>query len=365
MSTLEIQDLSKTKKGQIILHPLNVCLDKGEFVAIIGPSGSGKSTLLRIIAGLEEASSGVIRINGKSVSALSPAKRDIAMVFQDYALYPHMSVFDNIAYSLKMRKYPKDDIKISVEYVAERLGLTKYLLQKPESLSGGQKQRVAMGRALVRTPSLYLFDEPLSNLDVALRLQLRLEIKQLHKSAQITSLYVTHDQIEAMTLASRIIILNHGRIEQFATPRQIYLKPANVFVGSFMGLHPMNLFSGNISLRDKTIRLRQQFTISLPQLEKDIPDNEKVIVGIRPEEVKVLYDDKSPGLNVQEVLVDEMGTDLLIRVQCEATKDIYTVRQSVKEKFNKSIKKIAFDSFYGHLFLASTGERIGGFHEKI
>lgn len=365
MSTLELNNLSKSKNGQIILHPLSLSLNRSEFVAIIGPSGSGKSTLLRIIAGLEDASSGEIKINDRIVNKVSPAKRDIAMVFQDYALYPHMTVFDNMAYGLKMRNIPKNEITTNVESVAARLGLSKYLTQKPASLSGGQKQRVAMGRALVRTPSLYLFDEPLSNLDVSLRLQLRLEVKQLHQTAKITCLYVTHDQIEAMTLADRILILNNGCIEQFDTPKEIYTKPANVFVGSFMGLNPMNLFSGRINVQNNSIQLYDNLEIYRVILEKNLQNNEAVLVGIRPEEIKVHYDEAQSGLAVQEVLVDEIGADILTRVQCKLTKEIYTIKQSAKEKQNKEIKKISFDSINGHLFLASTGKRIGGWYEKI
>lgn len=346
---------------------MEVALEKGEFVAIVGPSGSGKSTLLRLVAGLDEPTSGEILLNGQSITHLPPGKRDIAMVFQDYALYPHMSVFDNMAYGLKMRKFKSSEIRTRVERVASRLGLTDYLAKKPGTLSGGQQQRVAMGRALVRTPSLYLFDEPLSNLDVSLRAQLRVEIKQLHLSSQITSLYVTHDQMEAMTLATRILILNKGRVEQFDTPRNLYTQPINLFVATFLGLHPMNLLEGRVD--GERIQIEEELSILLPKMSQKVEDGDRVLIGMRPEEMGVIYENEadSVGVAVKEVFVDDMGSDLLVRVCSEMTSHPFLVRLPAKEKQNRKVKKIKLDGFQGHLFLASSGMRIGGWdvEEKI
>jgi sn-glycerol 3-phosphate transport system ATP-binding protein len=224
-----------------VLHGVNAEINDHEFIVIVGPSGCGKSTLLRMVAGLEEVSDGQISIGGKVVNELEPSERDIAMVFQNYALYPHMSVFDNMAYGLKIAKVPKEEIKTRVDKAAKILELGHLLDRKPRALSGGQRQRVAMGRAIVRQPQVFLFDEPLSNLDAKLRVQTRLEIQKLHRELGITSLFVTHDQVEAMTLAQRMMVMNAGRMEQFGTPEEVYNRPATTFVASFMGSPPMNL----------------------------------------------------------------------------------------------------------------------------
>ena len=224
-----------------VIHGVNAEVTDGEFVVIVGPSGCGKSTLLRMVAGLEEISDGEIAIGGRVVNDAEPSERDIAMVFQNYALYPHMSVFDNMAYGLKIAKVPLAEIKQRVDKAAAILELGPYLQRKPREMSGGQRQRVAMGRAIVRQPQVFLFDEPLSNLDAKLRVQTRLEIQKLHRELGITSLFVTHDQIEAMTLAQRMIVMNAGRMEQFGTPEEVYTRPATTFVASFMGSPPMNL----------------------------------------------------------------------------------------------------------------------------
>jgi sn-glycerol 3-phosphate transport system ATP-binding protein len=224
-----------------VIHGIDADVQAGEFVVIVGPSGCGKSTLLRMVAGLEEISGGEISIGGRVVNDLEPAERDIAMVFQNYALYPHMSVFDNMAYGLKIRKLPAAEIRARVDKAAAILELGHLLDRKPRQLSGGQRQRVAMGRAIVRQPQVFLFDEPLSNLDAKLRAQTRIEIQKLHRELGITSLFVTHDQVEAMTLAQRMIVMNAGRMEQFGTPEEVYHRPASTFVASFIGSPPMNL----------------------------------------------------------------------------------------------------------------------------
>ena len=224
-----------------VIHGVSAEVNDGEFVVIVGPSGCGKSTLLRMVAGLETISGGEIAIGARVVNQLEPAERDIAMVFQNYALYPHFNVFENMAYGLRMRKLPEAEVKARVEKTAATLELTPLLQRKPRQLSGGQRQRVAMGRAIVRQPQVFLFDEPLSNLDAKLRAQTRIEVQKLHRELGITSLFVTHDQVEAMTLAQRMIVMNAGRMEQFGTPEEVYSRPATTFVASFMGSPPMNL----------------------------------------------------------------------------------------------------------------------------
>jgi sn-glycerol 3-phosphate transport system ATP-binding protein len=245
MAAITLSHILKTygqgAKANTVIHDLNASIADGEFVVIVGPSGCGKSTLLRMVAGLEDISGGTISIGERVVNELEPAERDIAMVFQNYALYPHMSVFDNMAYGLKIAKRPPEEIKARVDKAAGILELTHLLQRKPRELSGGQRQRVAMGRAIVRQPQVFLFDEPLSNLDAKLRAQTRLEIQKLHRELGITSLFVTHDQVEAMTLAQRMIVMNGGHMEQFGTPEEVYNRPASTFVASFIGSPPMNL----------------------------------------------------------------------------------------------------------------------------
>jgi len=245
MAAIYFSHLQKTygkgAKANTVIHDLSADIAQGEFVVIVGPSGCGKSTLLRMVAGLEDISAGELRIGERVVNELEPAERDIAMVFQNYALYPHMSVFENMAYGLKIAKLPEAQIRERVDKAAGILELSALLQRKPRELSGGQRQRVAMGRAIVRQPQVFLFDEPLSNLDAKLRAQTRLEIQKLHRELGITSLFVTHDQVEAMTLAQRMMVMNAGRVEQFGTPEQVYKHPASTFVASFMGSPPMNL----------------------------------------------------------------------------------------------------------------------------
>ena len=267
-----------------VIHGVNAEVQDGEFVVIVGPSGCGKSTLLRMVAGLEDISGGEIAIGSRVVNQLEPAERDIAMVFQNYALYPHMSVFDNMAYGLKIAKVPKDEIKARVDKAAKILELGHLLERKPRELSGGQRQRVAMGRAIVRQPQVFLFDEPLSNLDAKLRAQTRLEIQKLHRELGITSLFVTHDQVEAMTLAQRMIVMNAGHMEQFGTPEEVYHRPASTFVASFIGSPPMNLLQHAPGARPGTL------------------------LGIRPEHLDI-------GADGWEVVVDTvelLGAERLI-----------------------------------------------------
>ncbi|MCH7343685.1 sn-glycerol-3-phosphate import ATP-binding protein UgpC [Pelomonas sp. CA6] len=268
-------------KSNLVIHGVDAEIRDGEFVVIVGPSGCGKSTLLRMVAGLEEISGGEIAIGDRVVNDVEPADRDIAMVFQNYALYPHMSVFENMAYGLKLRKLPPEQIRARVDKAARILELGQLLQRKPRELSGGQRQRVAMGRAIVRDPQVFLFDEPLSNLDAKLRVQTRLEIQKLHRELGVTSLFVTHDQVEAMTLAQRIIVMNGGRIEQMGTPDEVYGRPATTFVASFIGSPAMNLVKGQVrGARFEVDGIPLDLPAPPPAA---VPQGVPVILGLRPE----------------------------------------------------------------------------------
>ena len=318
------------KSSVQVIHDLCAEVADGEFVVIVGPSGCGKSTLLRMVAGLELITAGEISIAGKVVNDLEPAERDIAMVFQNYALYPHMTVFDNMAYGLKIARVPKDEIRARVEKAAGILELMPYLDRKPRALSGGQRQRVAMGRAIVRQPKVFLFDEPLSNLDAKLRAQTRLEIQKLHRELGITSLFVTHDQVEAMTLANRMIVLNGGVMEQFGTPEEVYNRPATTFVASFIGSPPMNLL-------------------------REAPGGRAgAILGIRPEHLDVaaegwsLQVDGIELLGAERLLYCRMGAETLI-VRLHEDQPVPTI--------GATIHAIPRDDKL-HFFDAASGKRI-------
>jgi sn-glycerol 3-phosphate transport system ATP-binding protein len=295
MASITLSHLLKTygagDKANTVIHDLSAEIAHGEFVVIVGPSGCGKSTLLRMVAGLEDISGGTISIGERVVNDLEPAERDIAMVFQNYALYPHMSVFDNMAYGLKIAKVPVAEIKVRVDKAAAILELSQLLQRKPRELSGGQRQRVAMGRAIVRQPQVFLFDEPLSNLDAKLRAQTRLEIQKLHRELGITSLFVTHDQIEAMTLAQRMIVMNGGHMEQFGTPEEVYNRPASTFVASFIGSPPMNLL---------------QHVPGTPAGQ---------ILGIRPEHMNITPVIENGGWTLTVDTVELLGAERLVHAR--------------------------------------------------
>ena len=282
MAAIEFRDVRKTYGSNAVVHGISLAIADGEFVVIVGPSGCGKSTLLRMVAGLEEISAGEILIGGRVVNQLEPKDRDCAMVFQNYALYPHMSVFENMAYGLKIRGVPSGEIKRRVDEAAAILELGGLLERRPKQLSGGQRQRVAMGRAIVREPAAFLFDEPLSNLDAKLRVQTRLEIQKLHRRLRTTSLYVTHDQVEAMTLAQRMIVMNAGRAEQVGTPAEVYHDPATTFVASFIGSPPMNLVNGRVSTDGLHFDTGHGPRVDLPEAYSTLAGRE-LILGLRPE----------------------------------------------------------------------------------
>ncbi|MCY1355478.1 sn-glycerol-3-phosphate import ATP-binding protein UgpC [compost metagenome] len=295
MAKLSLRNVQKTYAGGTqVVHGIDMEIADGEFIVIVGPSGCGKSTLLRMVAGLETVTGGEIDIGDKVVNNLEPAERDIAMVFQNYALYPHMSVYDNMAYGLKIRGMAKAEIQQRVEHAAGILELSPLLDRKPRQLSGGQRQRVAMGRAIVREPAVFLFDEPLSNLDAKLRVQMRLELKELHRRLGTTSLYVTHDQVEAMTLADRMMVLNAGRVEQIGTPLQVYAKPASTFVAGFIGSPPMNLIpvvrngagNGGAQMRVVAKEGADSATATLGHLPMGLHLPEQALLGLRPEHIE-------------------------------------------------------------------------------
>ncbi len=286
MATLQLKNIHKSFQGTDVIRGVDLDVKDKEFVVFVGPSGCGKSTLLRMIAGLEDATSGEIWIDGECVNELAPIKRKIAMVFQSYALYPHMTVFDNIAFPLNIEKRPKSEIKGKVEEVAESLKLTDRLAHKPGQLSGGQRQRVAIGRAIVRKPKIFLFDEPLSNLDAALRIDMRLELQELHERLQSTMIYVTHDQVEAMTMADQIVVLKDGIVEQSGSSMELYHQPANQFVATFIGAPAMNLIEGTcteVKSNSVKIRLDDIGEWDLPVDSQKVQVGEKLTLGIRPE----------------------------------------------------------------------------------
>ena len=288
MANVTLRNVVKRYGDVEVVHGVNLEIMDNEFIVLVGPSGCGKSTVLRMVAGLEEISGGEILIEGDVVNNVSPKDRNVAMVFQNYALYPHMSVRDNMGFALKMRKEPKEQIAAKVEETARILELLPYLERKPSELSGGQRQRVAMGRAMVRSPHVFLFDEPLSNLDAQLRTQMRLELRKMHMNLKTTTIYVTHDQIEAMTLADRIVILKDGIIQQVGTPIEVFEKPENVFVAQFIGNPPMNIFEAEHLVKDgKSFVAAGGFILPVPGGVPGIKPNAPVLVGVRPDAIKV------------------------------------------------------------------------------
>ncbi|AGB72896.1 MULTISPECIES: ABC transporter ATP-binding protein [Rhizobium] len=306
MASVELHNIHKAYGALTVIHDISLSIEDGEFIALVGPSGCGKSTLLRMIAGLEEITDGDVSIGGQVVNAMTPRERNIAMVFQSYALYPHMTVAENMGFNLKLSGETKPVIEQRVNEAARMLDLTKLLDRKPAQLSGGQRQRVAMGRAIVRNPAVFLFDEPLSNLDAKLRVQMRSEIKALHQKVQTTSIYVTHDQIEAMTLADRIVVLNQGRIEQQGTPIELYRKPANLFVAGFIGSPAMNFLDGVVEGLEgaPAVRLKDSTPIRIAG-ERKVKAGQSVKVGLRPEHLS-LASGGSP-LTGQTLLVEPTG----------------------------------------------------------
>ena len=359
MATVDLINVSKQMGPTTILDKVNVSIKKGEFLVVVGPSGCGKSTLLRLIAGLDEISGGKILINNQCVNEVPAAKRDMAMVFQNYALYPHMTVFDNMAYALKMRRHSSGDIKQRVEDVAKLLQLTPYLARKPHALSGGQKQRVAMGRAIVRSPAVFLFDEPLSNLDAKLRGEMRHEIKRLHQQFNTTSLYVTHDQTEAMTMAERILVLNHGIVEQIGTPQDLYQNPATLFVAGFTGHYPINFISGTFDKKANIILSGLGVNYPAPEWSEAIDDNADLILAIRPEHVHYCSVATQRSIELKIEFIDDMGADKLIQGKCVKNDERISLRISADQAFSNGTMHVELPQLKLHVFDKKTGKRIG------
>jgi len=336
MGAIEISNVGKVyPNGTRALEDVNITIQDGEFVVLVGPSGCGKTTLLRMVAGLEDITEGEIEIADKVVNEIAPKDRDIAMVFQNYALYPHMSVYDNMAFSLKLRKLPKDEIDSKVRDAAKTLEIDELLERKPKALSGGQRQRVAMGRAIVRNPQAFLMDEPLSNLDAKLRVQMRAELGQLHSQLQTTTLYVTHDQVEAMTMGDRVAVIRKGVLQQIDTPREIYLYPKNIFVAGFIGSPSMNFVYATVSPSGKSFKIKigdvELKTTTAPETLTEFKDKE-IVLGIRPEAFEdSVYAGKefTEDFPVEITLLEQLGSDSYIHfykdikpVQTEAIEEI-------------------------------------------
>lgn len=361
--------------ANVILKNLNKIYDNGfhavknvdleikdkEFMILVGPSGCGKTTSLRMIAGLEEISSGELSIGGEVVNDIAPKDRNIAMVFQNYALYPHMTVYDNMAFGLKLQKRPKEEIKERIEKAAKILDIEQLLNRKPKQLSGGQRQRVALGRAIVRKPEVFLMDEPLSNLDAKLRVQMRAELIKLHNELQTTFVYVTHDQTEAMTMGTRICVMNDGIIQQVADPKTIYNHPENMFVASFIGAPQMNFIDGKlIEQSGKVIAVIDGMEIELtPEHAEKVKSGghigKEVVVGVRPENIKIV--DGGNGLNVKVVVTELLGSDLNVYFSHKGRQYIAKEDAKVNIEFNQSIN-VTFDNTKLHLFDKTTERSI-------
>jgi len=318
MANVEFRNVTKKYGNLQVIHGIDMHVADGEFIVIVGPSGCGKSTLLRMVAGLEPITGGEIDIAGRVVNNLEPKDRDIAMVFQNYALYPHLSVADNIAFGLRLRKTPKHLVDERIAWAAKLLDLTPYLARKPKELSGGQRQRVAMGRAIVREPQVFLMDEPLSNLDAKLRVQMRAEISRIQKALEVTTLYVTHDQVEAMTMGDRVAVMRDGVLQQVDTPQRLYDAPVNLFVASFVGSPPMNLFEASVTA-EGTQLVFGETRLDLGNRSLRDYDGRRVVVGIRPEEVREASGWDGARVRGNVLLVEALGAEQLVHIEIAAT----------------------------------------------
>jgi len=360
MAQVHLRGVQKTYDNKVdVIHGIDMEIADGEFIVIVGPSGCGKSTLLRMVAGLEKITGGEVAIGDRVVNKLEPKDRDIAMVFQNYALYPHMSVYANMAYGLKIRKLSKEEIDGRVRKAAKMLELEKLLDRTPRQLSGGQRQRVAMGRALVREPSVFLFDEPLSNLDAKLRVQMRLEIKRLQRELGVTSVYVTHDQVEAMTLADRLIVMNAGVAEQIGTPMDVYERPSSVFVAGFIGSPAMNFLAAKVGEDSRTVDLAGtgsgKVTLLLAQATTAAPGT-PIALGIRPEH---LLPSSDGPLEFDIEMAEPLGADTLLHGRFGAARELVTVREggNVQAKSGEK-RRFSVGTTRLHLFDSQTGKRI-------
>jgi multiple sugar transport system ATP-binding protein len=353
MASVAIRGVRKAFGTTAVLHGVDVTIDDGEFVVLVGPSGCGKSTLLRMIAGLENITGGEISIGERVVNRLPPKERDVAMVFQNYALYPHMTVADNMAFSMKLRGAPQNEIDTRVNRAAEILGLTQLLGRFPRQLSGGQRQRVAMGRAIVRDPQVFLFDEPLSNLDAKLRVQKRTEIKELHQRLKTTTIYVTHDQIEAMTMADKIVVMHDGLVEQIGTPLELYDKPANQFVAGFIGSPAMNFLKGKVKANG-TAAFEGPNGVILPLASAPSrSDGQPAVYGIRPEHFTIADD----GAEAEIVVVEPTGSETQVFAKLGGEEVVAVFRERHQFKPGDKIR-LQPDRHLVHLFDQATGKRL-------
>jgi len=353
MASVEIRDVRKAYGSTAVIHGVDVDIKDGEFVVLVGPSGCGKSTLLRMIAGLENITGGHILIGGRIVNDVPPKERDIAMVFQNYALYPHMTVYDNMGFSLRLRKADKSEIERRVSQAADILGLKPLLERYPRQLSGGQRQRVAMGRAIVRDPQVFLFDEPLSNLDAKLRVQMRFEIQKLHRRLGTTSLYVTHDQVEAMTLAHRMIVMNAGRAEQIGTPMEVYENPATLFVAGFIGSPAMNFLPARAEGGSRFALLAGG---AVTAAVEGTPAGAAITVGIRPEHLRPVPAAEAM-LSGQVEMVEQLGADTLLHVGHGAETIIARMPHEIRHEVGSTIH-LAADPVRVFLFDSASGARM-------
>jgi sn-glycerol 3-phosphate transport system ATP-binding protein len=354
MATVELKNIKKVYPGNVeAVRDVSLTVPNGSFTVLLGPSGCGKSTLLRMIAGLETITSGTCKIGERVVNEIEPAARDIAMVFQNYALYPHMSVYDNMAYGLRNRGTPKPEIEKRVREAAKLLAIGDFLTRKPRALSGGQRQRVAMGRAIVREPQVFLFDEPLSNLDAKLRVTMRLEIRRLHNRLNATSIFVTHDQVEAMTLADQVVVMNAGNIEQIGAPGEVYKHPASLFVASFIGSPAMNLMPGKIAAPGvvETPGGKLPFDASRYAASGDVE------VGVRPEDIHIASG--AEGFVFVPELVEELGATRLLHGNFGAAQIIVAIPASGTIHENKPLR-LSIDPSAVHLFDRTSGKSLAG-----
>jgi sn-glycerol 3-phosphate transport system ATP-binding protein len=354
MATVELKNIKKVYPGNVeAVRDVSLTVPNGSFTVLLGPSGCGKSTLLRMIAGLETITSGTCKIGERVVNEIEPAERDIAMVFQNYALYPHMSVYDNMAYGLRNRGTPKPEIEKRVREAAKLLAIEDFLTRKPRALSGGQRQRVAMGRAIVREPQVFLFDEPLSNLDAKLRVTMRLEIRRLHNRLNATSIFVTHDQVEAMTLADQVVVMNAGNIEQIGAPGEVYRRPASRFVASFIGSPAMNLMPGKIAGPG----IVETPGGKLPFDASRYVASGEVEVGVRPEDIHVASG--AEGFLFVPELVEELGATRLLHGNFGAAQIIVAIPASGTTHENKPLR-LSIDPSAVHLFDRTSGKSLAG-----
>jgi multiple sugar transport system ATP-binding protein len=364
MASVTYEHVTKRFGEMVAVDDLNIRADDREFLVLVGPSGCGKTTALRCLAGLEEITSGRIMIADRVVNDVAPKDRDIAMVFQSYALYPHLSVFDNMAFGLKLRKVPKDQIRARVEKAAATLGITELLKRKPRQLSGGQRQRVAVGRAIVREPKVFLFDEPLSNLDAKLRVQMRAEISKIHNQLQTTFIYVTHDQMEAMTMATRIAVINRGRLQQLDTPQNLYNQPANLFVAGFIGSPAMNFFPATVRSDGGLFADSGEFQVPIPAersktLEPYVGRN--VVIGIRPEDIHdvqlVPPNIAAAKVTAQVDVTELMGNEILLYLV--AGENTFVARVDPRSQLRVGNRaEVALNMEKLHVFDAATEQAI-------